>query len=475
MQLTAMDEDLRQIHEATLKILEQTGMKFHHPQVIEVLKARGVKVEGQTAFFKPEQLMEWVSKAPGKINLYARNSQYNVLIGGDRVEVCPGSGSPAVSDLHGRKRPALMSDYIKFLKLYHQCNYFNLNGGILVQPTDIGQSTIPFMLYATLLYSDKAIVTGTGTSEEVEILMDMLAIAFGGKEQLKEKARAVTIVNTNTPLQFDKKMLETMLTFAKYNQPVVIAACSMASTTSPITLAGTIALTNAEVLAGIAVAQMFNEGTPVIYGSQTTSADLKTGSIAIGSPEGALCYQYAARLAHAYGLPCRGGGSLTDAKSLSVQAGYESMLTLLAAYSAKTNLIFQSCGIMESYNSMSYEKFIVDIEIIGMVKRFLEGVQVNEDTLAVDVINQVGIAGEFLTSMHTMKYLRKEPFIPDISLRGAVIGDDLDAKLYENIYRKEQKLLDNYTQPDLTEDIHAKLVDYLVAKGFNPGLVQALA
>lgn len=473
MKLEHMDEDLKQIHEASMLILEKTGMKFHHPAVIELLQQKGIKVSGQTAFFTRKQIAEWVDKAPSTFTLYARNPQYDIVVGGDNVECCPGSGSPAISESDGSKRPAMMTDYVNFLKLYQQSDLYKVNGGFVVQPTDMsGKYGISMMLYATLLLSDKGIVTGTGPREEVQGLMDMLGIVFG-KEELTQKPRAITIVNTNTPLQFDTNMLETMMVFVKHSQPVIIAACSMAGTTAPVTLAGAIALTNAEVLAGIAVSQMLREGAPVVYGSQTTTSDMRTGSIAIGSPEGALCHEYAARLAKAYGLPCRGGGSLTDAKSLSVQAGYESMLTYLATHHAGINLIFQSSGIMDGYSSMSYEKFIVDLEIIGMAKRYLAGVKVNPTTLAVDVIHEVGIAGQFLTAVHTMKHCRKEPFIPGISSRGTVMGDPSE-KLLETIRNKKNKMLETYQKPELSQEIHQQLMEYLVNKGFAAEYIKSL-
>lgn len=473
MKLERMDEDLKQIHEASMQILERTGMKFHHSEIIELLQQKGIKVCGQTAFFTREQITDWVSKAPATFTLYARNPQYDIVVGGDNVECCPGSGSPAISESDGSKRPAMMTDYINFLKLYQQSDLYKVNGGFVVQPNDMsGKHGISLLLYATLLFSDKGIVTGTGPREAVQELMDMLGIVFG-KEELPQKPRAITIVNTNTPLQFDKNMLETMMVFIEHSQPVIIAACSMAGTTAPVTLAGTIALTNAEVLAGIAVSQMLREGTPVVYGSQTTTSDMKTGSIATGSPEGALCYEYAARLAKAYGLPCRGGGSLTDAKSLSVQAGYESMLTYLATHRAGINLIFQSAGIMDGYAAMSYEKFIVDLEIIGMAKRYLAGVKVNPATLAVDVIHEVGIAGQFLTAEHTMKYCRKEPFIPAISSRGTVMGDPT-AQLLEKIKSRKNKLLETYQKPEFAQEIQQQLLKYLIDKGFKAEYIKSL-
>ncbi|EHL08551.1 trimethylamine--corrinoid protein Co-methyltransferase [Desulfitobacterium sp. LBE] len=473
MALETMDSDLKQIHEASMIILEQTGMRFNHPEVVNILRENGVKVEGSTAFFTRIQLMEWVSKAPSQFKMYARNSKYDFEVGGDHVELLPGYGSPFVCSADGKKRDALMSDYVKFLKLFHQSEHHKANGGVVVQPNDIAKSQIVAMLYTAIVHSDKVLVAGSGSAEDTEKLMELLAIVFGGKEALVEKPRCLTIVNTNSPLQLDTNMLDTMMVFNKYKQPIVIAACAMAGTTAPVTLAATIAITNAEVLAGIAVAQMINPGTPVIYGSQSTTSDMKTGSIACGSPEGALCYQYAARLAKAYGLPCRGGGAISDAKALSVQAGYESMLTFLATYTAKTNVIIHSAGIMDSYNAMSYEKFIVDLEIIGMVKRYVAGLAVNEETLALDVIQEVGVAGEFLSSVHTMQHCRKEPFLPDISLRGSVAGDPGES-LLNNVQKKEHKMLESYCKPEMPADIKDKLTEYVLGCGFNEQLIREL-
>ncbi len=469
-----MDKDLRQIHEASMKILEQTGMKIHHPKAIEILKKNNIKVCKDTVFFTENQLMEWVSKAPSSFNIYARNPKYDMTIGGDNVECAPGYGAPLILDADGEKRPALVKDFKTFVKLFHQSDYFKINGGIVVQPKDLpSESTLAMMLYSTLNYTDKCIMTGSGNGKEVEELMDMLGIVFDGKEKLAEKPRAITIVNTNSPLYLDNNAAETLMVYAKYGQPMVVASCTMAGTTGPVTLAGTIALTNAEVLCGIALAQMVREGTPVLYGSQTTTSDMKSGSIAIGSPEGSLCYEYAARLAKAYGIPCRGGGTISDAKTVSAQSGYESMMTCLVCHQNKMNYIIHSAGIMDSFGCMSYEKFIVDLEIIGMVKRYLDKVAINEDTLALDLINNIGPAGQFITAPHTLKHCRKEPFLPDISIRGSVSGDP-NEKLLHNINKKKKSMLDKYQKPELPDDIQKQLKQYLVEKGVDIQLIESI-
>ncbi len=169
MNFQVMEEDLRQIHLASMRILEETGMKFHHPEVIEILIKHGVRVEDQIAYFTREQILEWIGKAPSSFKIYARNPQYDITVGGDNTECFPAYGSPLILELDGTKRPAQMRDYVQFLKLYHQCHHFNANGGMIVQPADMTvHHGIGAFLYATLLYSDKCIVTGSGKADEVE-------------------------------------------------------------------------------------------------------------------------------------------------------------------------------------------------------------------------------------------------------------------------------------------------------------------
>lgn len=466
-----MDEKLKKLHEASMLILENVGVKFYHPEVLEILDMNGVKVVGETAYFKQDQLMKYIYEAPSDFVLYARNPVYNMQIGGDSIEFIAGYGAPSIIMADGTKRIAVFSDYLNFLKLVHQCEHFNINGGILVQPSDIEtDKSFPLMLYATLIHSDKCIMGGAGGKQETEIVFDMLRIVFGNDEQLLEKPRIATIINPSSPLQYDKKMLETLLLYAKKGQPIIIAPAVMAGTTGPVTLAGTIALSNAETLAGIAVAQMIRKGTPVIYGSASSTADMRTASMSIGAPESALCITYSARLAKEYGLPCRGSGTLTDAKSVSVQSGYESMMQLLVGCQERINFIIHSAGILDSYSSMSYEQFIVDLEIISAVKRYINGLDISADKLAVDVIDSIGPGGNFITHQHTMAHCRKEPWLPEIGLRGFCKSDP-NEKLMANINSKLNKLYNSYQFPDLPSSIKENLTSYIKNIGLQPDII----
>ncbi len=463
-----MNEQLAMLHKATMQVLETSGVKFYHPVILEILEMNGIKVDGEIAYFKEAQLMEWIKEAPAGFSLYARNPIYNMQIGGDSTEFVAGYGAPSIIEADGTKRIAVLSDYLKFLKLVHQCGHFKINGGILAQPSDIeADKSFPMMLYATLMYSDKCLMGGCGGKKQTEIVFDMLRMVFGDDEELLEKPRIATIINPSSPLQYDKTMLDTMLLYAEHGQPLIIAPAVMAGTTGPVTLAGTIVLSNAETLAGIAVAQMIRKGTPVLYGSASSTSDMKTASMAIGAPEGALCIAYSARLAKAYGLPCRGSGTLNDAKVVSVQSGYESMMQLLVGCQERVNFIIHSAGIMDSYSAMSFEQFIVDLEIISTVKRFMSGLEINEETLAVDVLNSVGPGGEFITHKHTLAYCRKEPWLPEISLRGACHGDP-NEKLFSNINKKIEKMNKEYQFPAMKTSIKDNLASYIKGIGLEP-------
>lgn len=460
-----MDEGLSKIHSASMRILQETGIRINHPEILEIVKSNGIKISGQTAFFKEEQVMKFVAKAPGSFVLYARNPEFNMHIGGGHTEFAPGYGCPTIIETDGCKRVATFEDYRIFLKLVHQCEYFKINGGILVQPSDLQSSqSLPLMIYSTLIHSDKCLMGIPGDVNQVTTVMEMAGIVFG-QEALLDKPRVLTLINTTSPLQYDKIALETLLVCVKHHQPVIISPGPMAGATGPLTLAGNIALGNAEALALIAIAQMVREGTPVVYGLQATTTDMKSGRISIGSPGCALQMVYSARLAKAYGLPSRCGGANTDAKRVSVQSGYESMLSMYTGYQAKPDLMLHSAGILDGYASMSYEQLIVDLEIISTIKYFHADVAINDETLVIDLINSAGPGGQFLTSEHTAENCRKVPWLPVVALRGTMPeGEEANDILIGNINNKLEKMLQEYNQPVLDSRIKLQLDNYLLNK-----------
>ncbi len=307
--------------------------------------------------------------------------------------------------------------------------------------------------------------TAAGDSDQIEMLMAMAETALGALDRPK----MLTIVNTNTPLQLDKNMAETLLTYGKYHQPVVVAAAAMAGSTSPITLAATIALTNAEVLATIALAQIAHPGTPVLYGSQSTTADLQSGNIAIGAPEGALCYRYCAEMARFYHLPSRGGGALTDAKAVDAQSGYEAMFTLYTCHQAKINYLIHSAGIVDGYAAMSYEKVVTDFEMLAMLERYERDITVGGEDFVPDLVADIGPGGEFMTSEHTLLHCRTEAFRPKISLRKGRAAD-----FTQNIQEQLAAYEESYQAPALDDDVQRELRRILARAGADDALLDRI-
>jgi trimethylamine---corrinoid protein Co-methyltransferase len=216
-------------------------------------------------------------------------------------------------------------------------------------------------------------------------------------------------------------MLDALMVYARNNQPVIIAALAMTGTTSAVTLAGSLVQQTAEVLSGVVLAQLINPGTPVVFGSASSIVDLRTGNLAIGSPESVKMFSVIAQLARFYGLPSRGGGALTDAIIIDSQSGFESMMVLMNSVLSGLNFILHSVGLLENYMTMSFEKFIIDDEMLGMVRNYAEGFPVNEDTLAVDTIIKIGSGGNFISDEHTFKHM-KDTRIPLISSRQNYAG-----------------------------------------------------
>jgi trimethylamine--corrinoid protein Co-methyltransferase len=260
-------------------------------------------------------------------------------------------------------------------------------------------------------------------------------------------------------------MAGAIIAYAEAGQPQLINSLSIAGATTPVTLAGLVSLQNAEVLAGIILSQCVNPGTPIVYSASGSNAEMSTGALAIGSPEDAVVSLLNGQLAKYYRIPCRISGALSDSKTMDAQAAYESAITLMMAQMAGGNFILHSAGIIDTYNTICLEKLIVDNEIIGYIKRINQGVTVNEDTLAYDVIKKVGPQGQFLTHQHTFNHFRTEFYQPTLSNRQNIELWKADGSLpIEKVAnQKWNSILDNYEEPSLPDDIEVALKKYVDA------------
>jgi trimethylamine--corrinoid protein Co-methyltransferase len=343
--------------------------------------------------------------------------------------------------------------------------YQDIVGGMLAEPNDIPHEIRhAIMMYSCIKNSDKPYMGSVMGTKGAKDSIRMAAILFDCDEKtLKEYPSLISINCSLTPLGYDDRMLGSIMEYAKARQPQLISSLAIAGSTAPATLAGTLVIQNAEILAGIVLTQLVCEGTPVIYAASSSNTEMRYGSLCIGSPENALCVTGTAQLAKYYNLPSRAGGCISDSKVPDAQSGYESMMNMLIAESSGINFVLHSAGITESFNCMSYEKFMIDNEICGIVKRIRKNIEVNEDTLALKLIETVGPGGHFLDKEHTCLHFKNEFYHPEISNRSNYNSWKIDGARHAMDVAKDKyrAILANFEPPQLSTSIDKKLQKYI--------------
>jgi trimethylamine--corrinoid protein Co-methyltransferase len=467
---------VEQIHQASLKILNEIGVKFGSEEVNEIFRANGFRQENGRTYFTEEQVNKYLDIATKKFIIYGRDENYYVNINTKDINYCPGYGSPMITNVDGSVRDALFDDYLKMANLFHMEKSFNVNGGILVQPSDIDpEISIPAMVYASIKRSSKVIFGIQGVKKDQIDIFNMLEIMFGGKEELRKKARYIVLSTPTSPLKVESSALDTLLIGCEYNQPIAVCSACMPGATAPVTLAGAIAMCNAEMLSCIVLTQLVNPGNPVMYEFACYGSNVQSGNASIGSPELIKAGRYGSLLAKKYGLACRSGGALSDAKGVTAQAGVETAMSLLHTNLYKGNLAMHSAGILDSFATMSYEKLMLDFEAIDRCANYLEDIEVNENTLAFDTIKNVAVnGGIFLNQKHTVKNCRKA-YNPQISLRSSLpAGKDPNEALYESMHKRMEKQLAAYVKPELDPIVEKQLDEYMLSIGMKPEDIQKI-
>ena len=465
---TFSPEQLEKIHAASMDILSKTGVAFNDEPAIELFREKGYRVEKNTVFFTEEQLRAALATAPESFTIHARNPEHNLNVGGDDFLFLPAYGAPFIADPDGTQRVGTMADYNNFCRLVQTSPHLDMNAYLMIDPGDVPPETQGLdMVLSNLIYSDKAFM-GCQTNREIaKDLVEMLAIAFcdGDKAKLKEKCYSVSLINSLTPLQFSDEMAGALMETAAAGQAVIVANMAIGGTSAPVTLGGMMALINAEVLAGIVLAQLVNPGTPVIYGSTSTATNFKTGAAAVGVPEQAALVSATAQMARYYKLPCRSGGGLNDAHITDAQAAYEAAMMLMTTVRNGVNFIVHSCGMMGGHIAMSYEKFLMDEEFCGMLRKLMKPADLAEDVLDLEVkaVEEAGIGGQFLTQPRTFQLCRSEYFQPDLFSHDS--HDAWSRKGAQTMSeRAEQKLkerLDAYVEPEMDPEVRAALEAYV--------------
>ncbi|HSJ33439.1 MAG TPA: trimethylamine methyltransferase family protein [Acidimicrobiia bacterium] len=461
------------IHRASLQILSETGIDFLHPEALAVLGRAGAAIDGERARIAPDIVEKAVASAPSQFTLHARNPAHDLRIGGDAVVFCEVASAPNVSDLQGGRRPGNRRDYQDLLRLGQSFNVIHAFGGYPTEPVDLPPSTRHLDALADMVrLTDKvfhAYALGAGRIlDALEIVRIARSISA---DQLRREPSLFTIVNTSSPLRLDGPMIEGLIEMARMNQVVVITPFTLAGAMAPASLAGALALQNAEALAGITLTQLVSPGAPVMYGGFTSNVDMRSGSPAFGTPEYAKAAMAGGQLARRYGIPYRSSNA-TTANAVDAQAAYEAEMSVWGAVMGGSNLVMHGAGWMEGGLVASFEKLVVDVEILQMMAEFLTPIRVDEAELGLAAIAEVGPGGHFFGSPHTLERYENAFYSPIISnwqnyetwkLAGGITAEQRAAEVVRQV-------LSDFEPPPLDDAIGAELTDFVERRRSEGGV-----
>jgi trimethylamine--corrinoid protein Co-methyltransferase len=410
-------EDIERIHQTSMRILDTVGVEFPLEEALATFKRHSFRTGGSRVTITEDQLWEALETVPASFTLHARNPERSVTIGpGAPIVFAPGYGAPFLVDAEGNKRLPTVEDYHTLVKLAHALPNQDVSGHLLAEPGDVPPETAPLhMVYAHVVHSDKPFIGSVDSRLAVRHTMEVVRILVG--ESSADQPATLGVISSLTPLGYSREMTGAIVTYAREGQALLIANLAMAGSTAPITLAGMLAMQNAEMLAGIVLSQLVNPGTPIIYGTTSTNIDMRSGALAIGSPELAQVVCAHQQLVRFYGMPSRGSGGLTDANTPNAQAGLESMMGMLTCINSGADFVLHAAGILSSYLAFSCEKFVIDDEICGRVRWFHRPIVVDDETLAYDSVARVGPGGHFLMEDETLERCRTEFWQPEVSDR----------------------------------------------------------
>jgi trimethylamine--corrinoid protein Co-methyltransferase len=453
---------MQELERGWRRIVSELGIEFLHDEALEHFRGAGQQVEGQLVKFDPDWILEQVAKAPPEFELQARNPDRSVHLGGKHMVFSAVYGCPFVREGLER-RNATYHDFQNLVRLSQSYPQLDSPGGTICEPDDKPLDSRHLdMVYALMTLSDKPFMSSVTSGSNAIDTIAMAEIVFG-KESLDETPAIISLINVNSPLRYDDRMLAALLEYAKRGQATIVTPFLLMGAMSPVSVPATLAQQVAEALAGIALVQTIRPGCPVVFGSFLSNTDMQSGSPSFGTPESAIGLFCTGQIARHYNLPFRGGGALTSSQVVDAQAGYESMMSLWPTFLAGTNFVMHSAGWLESALVSCYEKFVTDVELLRMMYHVFQPLEINEETLAFSAHQEVGQGGHFLGAAHTLERFRECFYRPLLSStenyeRWARNGGRDAATRANEIWKKT---LEEYEQPPLAEAIRSELQAYV--------------
>lgn len=457
------------IHGTALDILEEVGFKVLSDKARELYRRGGADVSpgSDRVRFARAMVMDWLGKAPAEFDLHARDPAKTVKVGRQHAIFSSVGGPAYVADLDRGRRTGTYAEQCEYLKLVQSLNVLHQEGGGPFEALDLDPRTRHLDLYyaqATLLDKNwQPQSLGTAVAEDA---LDVAAILSGTtREGLRQRCVFTAVINTNSPLQLDVPMAEGLIAMAAHGQCNIITPFTLSGAMSPVTLAGSLAQQHAEAMAGIVLTQIVHPGSPVMYGGFTSNVDMKSGAPAFGTPEYAQAAQASGQLARHLNVPFR-SSNVTAANDVDAQAAYESMMSLWGAVMGGAHLVLHAAGWLNGGLTASFEKLIIDAELLQMMQAYCQPFAVTPETLAMEAIRDVGPAGHYFGTAHTLARYENAFYRPLVSN-----WDNYDSWVERGRETAPQKanrvwkqLLSDYQKPQLDPGTDEALRDFVARR-----------
>ncbi|MET7391936.1 trimethylamine methyltransferase family protein [Dactylosporangium sp. NPDC005572] len=445
------------------RLVSEIGVEFMSDRALDLFRAAGQRVEDNAVFFDPDFVLEQLAKAPREFDVAARNPEHSIHIGGDAMAFGAVYGPPFVRQGEVR-RDATMEDFRAFTKLAQSFPVLDSAGGVICEPNDTPLDSRHLdMTLALQTLTDKVYMGNVVSGVNARDTIEMSAILFGGRDVIERTPVTISLINCNSPLRWDDRMLEAQFEYSAANQPVVLTPFLLMGAMSPVTVPAALVQQMAEAFTGIALSQLIRPGCPVIFGSFLSNINMQSGSPTFGTPESGLGLLCTGQIARHFGLPFRSGGAMTSSQVPDAQAGYEALMTMLPTFLAGTNWVMHAAGWLDGGLVASYEKFVIDVELVQMLQAQFKPLEIDEASLAFDAHQEVGHGGHFLGAAHTMERFRTCFYRPLLSSSdnyerwmrgGGVDAAGRATKIY-------QQRLAEYERPPLDDAVRAELEDYV--------------
>ena len=460
------EEQVQTIHEASMDIIEEVGVEFRCEDAIAMWKATGASVDGVRVRIDREHLMELVGTAPSSYTMIARDRSFDATVGDGKTIFTPSYGAPYVLGLDGVRRPASLEDFRNFTKLNHLSPALHMSGGVVCEPMDV---PVPkrhlYMTQSLLTYSSKPFMGAVTSMERAEDSLHMAGIVFG-QDAVRDTTVMTCLANGNTPLVWDKTMLDSVRVFAGANQATLFSPFVLGGASTPASTVGAVIQVNIEALTGVAFSQLVRVGAPALYGQWLSTVSMKTGAPQAGTPE--ICHMnlLTAQMARHYRLPSRCSGSCTSSKMVDAQAGYEAGRNMYGVLMAGINFVLSTTGYLESAMCQSYAKWVLDSEQLELMHRLGSGVSFTDLDEVLETMREVPPGGHHLGTAHTLANFQTAFSMPEM-----MNSDNYEQWLADGSLSAEDRatarcreLLEEYEEPALPDDVRAELDEFVARR-----------